>query len=101
MLSDGHGHGHEYRWAEMSGTIKLDGAYIGKLQALKGDHSAARPGLSGIARRNTRGVMIDNDISGGGDEAREEMQALYSHECSMLHSIKSKAKGIGNRREMI
>lgn len=31
-------HSPESRWAELSGRIKLDGAYIGRLQILKGDH---------------------------------------------------------------
>ena len=37
------------RWAELSGRIKLDGAYIGKVLIVKGDKRYDSPGACGVA----------------------------------------------------
>ena len=43
------GHGPGGRWAELSGRIKLNGAYIGKLYIEKGDHRELPPESCGTA----------------------------------------------------
>ena len=35
------------RWAELSGIIKLDGAYMGRLQIVKGGYTQATPDFCG------------------------------------------------------
>ena len=55
------------RWAELVGTIKMDGAYIGKLGIRKGDHRSSRPSSCDMVRRDIGVDVVGNDNSG--DEA--------------------------------
>ena len=50
---------HENRWAELSGRIKLDGAYIGKFQIVKGDRRGPTLGSCEM-------VGFDNGDEGSG-----------------------------------
>ena len=42
-------HGREGRWAELTGRIKLDGAWVGKILILKGDYRTSSLPSCGIA----------------------------------------------------
>ena len=60
-------HGHGGRWAELSGRIKLDGAYIGKVLIVKGDKRYDTPGWScevgGVEPPDGGNGDVDNDTS--------------------------------------
>lgn len=47
------------RWAELIGKIKLDGAYIGSIQILKGDHRDPHPHSCGMSALDTGGDRVD------------------------------------------
>lgn len=47
------------RWAELVGKIKLDGAYIGKIQIQKGDHRDPHPHSCGMSALDTGGDRVD------------------------------------------
>ena len=47
----GHGQGHGGQWAELNGRIKLDNAYVGRLQIVKGDQRG-HPGASCMAENS-------------------------------------------------
>ena len=47
------------RWAELVGKIKLDGAYIGRIQILKGDHRNPHPHSCGMSALDTGGDRVD------------------------------------------
>ena len=51
------------RWAELVGKIKLDGAYIGRIQIVKGDHRDSQPHSCGMVALDTGGDGVDNDGS--------------------------------------
>ncbi len=64
MLANGPGG----RWAELLGRIKLDGAYIGRIQILKGDH---RDPPSGSCEMAKPGAAVE---SGDSDEGTSEVR---------------------------
>ena len=47
------------RWAELVGKIKLDGAYIGSIQIVKGDHRDPHPHSCGMSALDTGGDRVD------------------------------------------
>ena len=47
------------RWAELVGKIKLDGAYIGSIEILKGDRRDPHPHSCGMSALDTGGGRID------------------------------------------
>ena len=51
------------RWAELSGTIKLDGAYIGRIQILKGGYTQSTPKSCGTTALNSSIDMIEDSSS--------------------------------------
>ena len=51
------------RWSELVGKIKLDGAYIGKIQIAKGDYRDLQPHSCGLVAPDTGGDGVDNDGS--------------------------------------
>ena len=57
------GHRQGGRWAELSGRIKLDGAYIGKLQIEMGDHRDLPPESCGTAAFDIKVAGSDSNDS--------------------------------------
>ena len=51
------------RWAELSGTIKLDGAYIGRVQIAKGKWKQPTPGSCGTTTLNSSADMVEDNSS--------------------------------------
>ena len=51
------------RWAELSGTIKLDGAYIGRIQIAKGKWKQSGPGSCGTTALDSSIDMIEDSSS--------------------------------------
>ena len=51
------------RWAELLGNIKLDGAYIGRVQIAEGDFRDHQPHSCGMATIDAGGGRVDNEGS--------------------------------------
>ena len=63
-------HGRGGRWAEFTGRIRLDGAYIGKVQILKGDTRESSLGSCGTTTLGSGVHLVQNDDSE--NEAQEQ-----------------------------